>query len=712
MDVRLPSGVIVKGIPEGTSKEAIKQKLISSGVATEADFGALAPPTPEIGAAFEGINGFQEAYDPRTAQPLPEDVPFVGVEAPAPPPVPQLTLGQQAVGAAETALSAITGATGGSVGMIGGTIEGLYKAYKAGKLGTQEGADIVEQEAMRQAEKFTYEPRTETGREFTQELGEALAPMQALGPVSPIRRPGKPPRMGETPKLSGKPATISGEELARQTKKAAEGGLGSARAKETVAIEAAPDPETLASAERLGVSEYLQPDHITSKQQFREISQLIKSRVGSPARAEELRGLEQVARKADEVISEAGGTDDWSTLRTDVKMKMENTQKQLSDQAEKYYGQVREAIDPKTRVQPSNILSYLDTQADELGGKQNLSLMEKNILKRMRPKEGQPSYALLDRTRKDLTAARVKKQGVFKDEDTGKIKQLEQQLLADQKNVADQFGVSEIFDDARRSVAIRKSLEDDMASLFGKQLDGSFITPLRTGVKKLAEGDMSRFEKTINAIPKEMRSQVVASAMESAFGKSGRRGDISFSNYATWYENAKKNKQAFDAVMQHLPSQSRKKFFDLYKVSDGIRKSSKEYIATGRGESLRQSLEGVDGMFRKLIGMAAPGALEAVIPGMGTVMAIKRGLEPKKSKGMDAVDDLLISPQFNRMMRERVKTGNSKPETVRRVAGSPQFKRYLKAVGAEARIIREPDLWIIEAMRPPTEEPLVAENQE
>jgi len=38
MDIRLPSGILIQGIPKGTSKEDIQAKAISSGMATEEDF--------------------------------------------------------------------------------------------------------------------------------------------------------------------------------------------------------------------------------------------------------------------------------------------------------------------------------------------------------------------------------------------------------------------------------------------------------------------------------------------------------------------------------------------------------------------------------------------------------------------------------------------------------------------------------------------------
>jgi hypothetical protein len=40
MDVTLPNGVVLRGVPQGTSKEEVKAKAIRAGLATEADFGA------------------------------------------------------------------------------------------------------------------------------------------------------------------------------------------------------------------------------------------------------------------------------------------------------------------------------------------------------------------------------------------------------------------------------------------------------------------------------------------------------------------------------------------------------------------------------------------------------------------------------------------------------------------------------------------------
>lgn len=93
-------------------------------------------------------------------------------------------VGGQLVGAGETALALGTGATGGAIGMIGGTLKGLAEQILSGQFGSQQAADLVEREAMKGAEALTYAPRTEAGQEQTQAVGEALAPLAAVAPMT------------------------------------------------------------------------------------------------------------------------------------------------------------------------------------------------------------------------------------------------------------------------------------------------------------------------------------------------------------------------------------------------------------------------------------------------------------------------------------------------------------------------------------------------
>ena len=48
MDVTLPNGQVIKGVPDGTPKDVVMHKAISSGLATQADFGIITPQQPSI----------------------------------------------------------------------------------------------------------------------------------------------------------------------------------------------------------------------------------------------------------------------------------------------------------------------------------------------------------------------------------------------------------------------------------------------------------------------------------------------------------------------------------------------------------------------------------------------------------------------------------------------------------------------------------------
>lgn len=94
------------------------------------------------------------------------------------------TIGETLIGAGETALTAVTGATAGAAGYIGGAIGGLI-GEATGELETGEGR----LEAERAAAELTYQPRTEAGKEFTEELAgalEFLPPALNAGPGSII----------------------------------------------------------------------------------------------------------------------------------------------------------------------------------------------------------------------------------------------------------------------------------------------------------------------------------------------------------------------------------------------------------------------------------------------------------------------------------------------------------------------------------------------
>lgn len=502
---------------------------------------------------------------------------------------------------------------------------------------------------------------------------------------------------------------MSATDLAQTARSAAEGGMGSGKAMKTLAGQAAPDAKTIESARRLGIEEYLQPDHVTTNQAYRELAQAVKSVPGSATRQAELQGLEQVAKRADDLISEVGGTTDMSMLDAAVKVRLQATQAELEQRAGKLYGEIRDAVPAKTGAPARNVLEFIDQRAKDLGGAQNLSPMEKQILAKLTPKQVpggkvQPTYALLDDVRKDLGAA-ARAAGPFKDADTGLAKKLYGLLSDDQAAVVGRLGMTDTYNAARQAVAVRKGLEDDMVSLFGKQLDGSLVGDLSGAVSALPKGDASKLVKLLRAIPEDMRQNVVAAGLNTAFGKTARSGSLNFNSYANWYEGLLRNKQSYAAVMSNLPPAARKQLSDLYRVSNGIRQATRERITTGRIQAVQQDLQGADTLMGNLYGLAkraavgvpAEAATSAIgLPGAGIASGIASALTKGKPSPLKAADALISSPEF--IQAARAAGTPQQAQAARALAASRAFTKFVRAVGAP-REMSNRERWIVNAMQ-------------
>jgi hypothetical protein len=475
-----------------------------------------------------------------------------------------------------------------------------------------------------------------------------------------------------TPTQAGAPPPpMTGEELAATTKKAAEGGFGSTKATEALAAQAAPDPKTLEAAKRLGIEDYLDVDHLTTNQAAKELIQAVKSFPGSQARASEIAGLNEVGRKADELIAKIGGTTDLSQLNQSVKNQLSDTVKTLDISADKAYTDLRTAIPLKTRGEANEVLTFINQRGRDLDGNQNLSSLEKNVLRKLTPKVEvdengvvtgvkNPTYALIDDVRKDIGAA-ARQSGKFKDSDTGLAKQLYKLIDNDQLKLADNAGFGDQYLLAKSLVSVRKGFEDDMVALFGKQLDQSLVSKLSDATMSLTKGDSEKLVKILKAIPEDMRQSVAASALNTAFGKATQNGQLNFNTYANFYEGLLQNKQGYAALMNNLPQASRKALSDLYRVSSGVRNATRERITTGRINSIQKDLQGVDTLASNLFGIAKRAAFGLPIEGALAVMGLPpgaglgSGITAALTKGKPDIakkaDELLNSPAFKDLVR-------------------------------------------------------------
>lgn len=502
------------------------------------------------------------------------------------------------------------------------------------------------------------------------QIGATLA--GGIAPVTPqlisqIRRSVSqtPTQAGAPTRPGAPPPPMTGEELTATTKKAAEGGFGSTKATEALAAQAAPNQKTLDAAKRLGIEDYLDVDHLTTNQAAKELIQAVKSFPGSQARASEIAGLNEVGRKADELIAKIGGTTDLSQLNQSVKNQLSDTVKTLDLSANKAYTDLRTAIPLSTRGEANDVLAFINQRGVDLDGVQNLSSLERNILRKLTPKTDadgvvkNPTYALIDDVRRDIGAA-ARQSGKFKDADTGLAKQLYKLIDNDQLKLAENAGFGDQYLLAKSLVSVRKGFEDDMVALFGKQLDQSLVSKLSDATMSLTKGDSEKLVKILTAIPPDLRQSVAASALNTAFGKATQNGALNFNTYANFYEGLLQNKQAYAALMNNLPQTSRKALSDLYRVSNGVRNATRERITTGRIQAIQQDLQGVDTLASNLFGLAKRAAfglpLEAAstlvgLPGAGLASGIASALTKGKPDIAKKADELLSSPAFQNLVR-------------------------------------------------------------
>ena len=149
MDVRLPDGTIIRGVPDGISKADLTAKLARNG------------------------------YDVSKLGGAPADVPQVGADGhvvqqkPAQVAEPQDTVLGKLVSPVDAALSAGSAALGGIVGAVAGAGNNIIN-------GRAPGARAGEEFGSRVAEKITRPPATQTGRKILEAVGTVAEPLGAL----------------------------------------------------------------------------------------------------------------------------------------------------------------------------------------------------------------------------------------------------------------------------------------------------------------------------------------------------------------------------------------------------------------------------------------------------------------------------------------------------------------------------------------------------
>lgn len=505
---------------------------------------------------------------------------------------------------------------------------------------------------------------------------------------------------------------LNKKDLIGVTQSASNSVFGKEKALSDLAEQVAPNQKIIDAAKRLQVQDDLMPSHVSNNQVYRELEQAILSFPGSEGRALEAKGLENVAKRADKIIYDLGGTKDFSSLTPAIKNNLIEIQDSLYSKSEDLYKKLAKNIPARANVDTNNIVSFLKETADNLGGEEYLSPRMRKLLKELSPKQinksdgtkinTYPTYDLLDLRRKEIGQALRNNTGAFKDSESGILSKIYKELSDDQSKAAAEYGQLKLFNLAKSSVAARKRIEENMVSLFGKNLEGSIVNKLTSSINQLPKGVNEGFVSFIESIPEANRKEVIASALGIALGNSSKSGRLNIGNYNKFYEGLVRNKKSYAALMNNLPKEARKTLSDFYRVTKGIQNAIGEKITTGRLSTV-QELKNADSFIGRLgefitkgtAGVAAEKATSSIgLPGLGIGSFIAASLIKGRKNAISAADQVLTSPEF----LNAVKNLNTKErgKSISRLALSKKFNNFYLAL-KKPREMSNKEKWVLQA---------------
>lgn len=500
-----------------------------------------------------------------------------------------------------------------------------------------------------------------------------------------------PKQVDEIVKSTGaklpKPKDLTLEETAKLATKATD----NKKAKRQLAAQFAPDQDVLKAAEELDIDQFLDPDLVAVNRAATETGQAVRSYAAGPARTAQFENLEQIGNKGQQLLEEFGATQDLAGLSNRIKANIRKTINDFEKEVDDIYKVIGQSVPEGTTGTAKRTLNFIDERIRKLGGEENLSALEKQALKKLRDR-GNPTYDLIDDFRKEI-GEKLKNPQEFREARKAIAQKMYDTLTDDQGDVLSNLdgNLKKLWESGKAAVVSRKDFEDDMAKLFGKKLDESVFFKLGKETSALTKRDAEKFTDLLKAIPEEFRQETLMSAMDTTFAKHASSGNLNFASFSKWYDLLKSNKTAHSVFMDTLDPEAAKAIDNLAKVSGSISRATGKKIQTGRLNDFTKQVQQADNLWANLADRAKRFAMVAPIematqkigmPGAGFGAALAASLMGgKKDKAIDALNKLLIDPEFVMQTRELVKTAPSiNKRILNAMANNEAFGRYARIV--------------------------------
>ena len=258
------------------------------------------------------------------------------------------------LGVGEAGLSAVTGAVGGAAGQL----YGIGKTLTGGKFGTQQGIQEGEKAGVDLANRLTYQPRTQTGKDLTEGAGKLMDASRLQG--LPVEA-GMMNRIPDVPRG----ALAAGEGAAGAVRKGVQ-GVGNAAGRAVTSALPEVDPQTLNLARQAHSMGFrLTPDMVYGNKYARGAGELAQDNpfVGKTVREHN----QQVFNS--HLVNAIGGEGDKLTRKTFADA-MDRSGKTIGTIAEKYPLPLDQSFIGKLRANGANQLpevrSVVDKYVDQI----------------------------------------------------------------------------------------------------------------------------------------------------------------------------------------------------------------------------------------------------------------------------------------------------------------------------------------------------------
>ena len=459
-----------------------------------------------------------------------------------------------------------------------------------------------------------------------------------------------------------------------------------------IAGEVMPDTEVIKAAERLGVDESLTPGMVSKSAAYKDIEGALRAKGASDISRQAEEAILKVSQSADDLITDFGGSLDKAGFSEELKSRTSQVITDLDDQVTTAYDNVNKLVSPTQKVDMSDVYVELQQQAEDLGGDKYLEPFERRILSIT---EINPSYALIDKERKKIGAALHKKQGAYKDMDTGRLKRM-YGLLTDAQGASLSDDALNAWNVAKGLTSQRKQLEEKSIKMFGDDLSEAFMPKFGNAVKKLQKSDYGDFDKLIAAIPdREMRERAMVSALNDVFVQGSRKEkSMNIPGFVDWYESILRQPALMKRINENLPAGSAERLKDLFTVSKAMRDANSRVIKTGVAAETLSGLDKAQGMFAKLYDvtkqMAAAEGAGAMMgaPGIGATAVVTNAMMSRAKDPLAvSADRLISSPEFKRlaiqMGKDNFKATQATAAAERALRKSEKYKRWFDRLPSE-----------------------------